>query len=175
MPLICCRHEFRIKSFASVILRRILATARRSPITRKRVFCITWMSDLIRILHETSTMLMTMLLKIMTRIFVLRPVYASVLRRCVYVLAYVGLDFEPLLRAVETVCDEETEVLLLINDSKRRLANRDFQRSVGSKVHNHWLIYIQPHMVYLTPFLNHDYSTLWKVDAGLCKNDVLPR
>ena len=43
MRLICCRHEFIIKSYASMMLSLILATARGSPIMRKRVFCITWM------------------------------------------------------------------------------------------------------------------------------------
>ena len=36
----------------------------------------------------------------------------------IYVLAYVGLHVEPLLRAFESVCDVETEVLVLINDTK---------------------------------------------------------
>ena len=57
----------------------------------------------------------------------------------VYVLAYVGLDVETLWRAVESVCDVETDALVLIDDAKWRLANCDLRwrvRWVGSKVHN---------------------------------------
>ena len=43
----------------------------------------------------------------------------------IYVLAYVGPDVEPFLRAVESVCDVEIEALVLKIDAKRRLANGD--------------------------------------------------
>ena len=57
----------------------------------------------------------------------------------IYVLAYVRLNVEPFLRAFESVCDVETEVLVLTNDTNRILANDDLRqliRWVGYQVHN---------------------------------------